>query len=178
PSNERSLKATWETTHPKNGEPIMVGEPDDDVIHSQTDDCIEELRAMVDAREASVPTVPAVEALPREATVGKAVVKASDATAARSAIGAGTSNLAIGTTSTTAKAGDYVPAYSEVTGKPSTFAPTIDTTSTTSAAGNHTHTASTVSATSVGPGTATNVQAILVELEARIAALEAAIEPA
>lgn len=38
--------------------------------------------------------------------VGRAVVKATDAAAARTAIGAGTSNLAIGTTSTTAMAGD------------------------------------------------------------------------
>ncbi|WP_395759480.1 hypothetical protein OIE82_27140 [Streptomyces althioticus] len=170
--------ATWETPLPKNGEPIVVGDPDHDVIHTQTVDCIEELRDMVDAVEASVPTVPTADTLSGATTVGRAVMKASDATAARSAIGAGTSNLAIGTTSTTAKAGDYVPTYSEVTGKPSTFAPTIGTTSTTAAAGNHTHTASTVSATAVGPGTATNVQAILVELEARIAALEAAIEPA
>lgn len=42
--------------------------------------------------------------------VGRSVLTAADATAARAAIGAGTSNLAIGTTSTTAKAGDYVPA--------------------------------------------------------------------
>lgn len=41
---------------------------------------------------------------------GKALMKAADATTARAAIGAGTSNLAIGTTSTTAKAGDYQPA--------------------------------------------------------------------
>lgn len=39
-------------------------------------------------------------------TVGRSVVTAADATAARTAIGAGTSNLAIGTTSTTAMAGN------------------------------------------------------------------------
>lgn len=39
-------------------------------------------------------------------TVGKAVLTATDATAARTAIGAGTSNLAIGTTATTALAGN------------------------------------------------------------------------
>lgn len=42
-------------------------------------------------------------------TVGRAVLTAADAAAGRTAIGAGTSSLAIGTTSTTAKAGDYAP---------------------------------------------------------------------
>lgn len=55
--------------------------------------------------------------------VGRSVLTAVDAAAARTAIGAGTSNLAIGTTSTTAKAGNYVPAWTEVTGKPATFTP-------------------------------------------------------
>lgn len=40
---------------------------------------------------------------------GRSVLTAVDAAAARTAIGAGTSSLAIGTTSTTAKAGDYTP---------------------------------------------------------------------
>lgn len=46
--------------------------------------------------------------------VGRNVLKAADASAARTAIGAGTSNLAVGTTSTTAKAGNYVPTSAEV----------------------------------------------------------------
>lgn len=50
--------------------------------------------------------------------IGQAVAKATDAAAARSAIGAGTSNLALGTTAATAKAGDYAPTWNEVTGKP------------------------------------------------------------
>lgn len=60
-------------------------------------------------------------------TTGRSVLTATDAAAARSAIGAGTgnSNLAIGTTASTAKAGDYVPAWSEVTGKP-TIPTTLD----------------------------------------------------
>jgi hypothetical protein len=41
---------------------------------------------------------------------GRSVLTATDATAARTAIGAGTSSLVIGTTNTTAKAGDYAPA--------------------------------------------------------------------
>jgi len=40
---------------------------------------------------------------------GRSVLTAIDAPAARSAIGAGTSNLVLGTTSSTAKAGDYTP---------------------------------------------------------------------
>lgn len=73
------------------------------------------------------------------------VIAAGDTqAAARSAIGAGTSNLAIGTTATTAKAGNAV------------------------------QTATQTTATAIAPGTATNVQGILAELAARIAALEAA----
>jgi len=45
---------------------------------------------------------------------GKALVTAADAAAARTAIGAGTSNLAIGTTSSTAKAGDYQPSSTNI----------------------------------------------------------------
>lgn len=48
----------------------------------------------------------------------------------------------------------------------------IGTTATTAAAGNHTHTATVVTATAIAPGTATTVQGILAELAARITALE------
>lgn len=78
--------------------------------------------------------------------IGRTVLTAADANAVRSAIGAGTSNLALGTTASTAKAGNYVPTWAEVTGKPSTFAPTIGSTATTAAAGNHTHSVATTSA--------------------------------
>lgn len=49
---------------------------------------------------------------------GRSVLTASDAAAARTAIGAGTSNLAIGTTATTAKAGNYQPTWAQVSAKP------------------------------------------------------------
>lgn len=49
-------------------------------------------------------------------TIGRTVLKAADAAAVRTAIGAGTSSLVLGTTSTTAKRGDYVPTYAEITG--------------------------------------------------------------
>lgn len=42
-------------------------------------------------------------------SVGRAVLTAATAAAARAAIGAGTSNLTIGTTASTAKAGNYTP---------------------------------------------------------------------
>lgn len=62
-------------------------------------------------------------------TVGRQLVTATDATAARGVIGA----VALGTTATTAKAGNYVPAWTEVTGKPTTFTPAT-----------HTHTAANI----------------------------------
>jgi hypothetical protein len=43
----------------------------------------------------------------------------------------------IGTTSTTAKAGNYVPSWAEITSKPLTFPPTIGATATTAMAGNY-----------------------------------------
>lgn len=49
-------------------------------------------------------------------TIGRGILTATDAIAVRTAIGAGTSNLALGTTNTTAKAGDYVPTIADVTG--------------------------------------------------------------
>lgn len=57
---------------------------------------------------------PTVDTLSGATATGKAVMKATDATEARTAIGAGTSNLAVGTTAETAKAGNYVPTSAEV----------------------------------------------------------------
>jgi len=47
---------------------------------------------------------------------GRSVLTAADAAAARTAIGAGTSSLAIGSTASTAKAGNWFPSFAEVTG--------------------------------------------------------------
>lgn len=47
---------------------------------------------------------------------GRSVLTAANAAAARTAIGAGTSNLTIGTTSTTAKAGNYAPTVNDIPG--------------------------------------------------------------
>ena len=48
-------------------------------------------------------------------TIGRQVITATDAEAVRNIIGSGTSSLSIGTTSTTAKRGDYQPASSDIT---------------------------------------------------------------
>ncbi|SEF28542.1 hypothetical protein ABL840_26630 [Variovorax sp. NFACC27] len=58
--------------------------------------------------------------------IGRSVLTSADAAAVRSAIGAGTSSLAIGTTAATAKAGNYAPAWSEVTSKPAVIAAGAD----------------------------------------------------
>lgn len=78
----------------------------------------------------------------------------------------------IGTTATTAKAGNAVTAWADVTGKPATFPPVIGTTSTTAKAGDAVQSASETPATPISPGSATDVQGILAELAARVAALE------
>lgn len=82
-------------------------------------------------------------------------------------------------------------AWADVTGKPATFPPAIGTTATTALAGdtpllaigttattakagNAVQTATQTTATAIAPGTAINVQAILAELAARITALESA----
>lgn len=105
-------------------------------------------------------------------TLGKALARAADAAAARTAIGAGTSNLAIGITSSTAKAGDYQPSTANIsdasaTGKSLVTAAdpaaaravigagtsdlAIGTTSTTAKAGNYQPTAANISdATATG----------------------------
>lgn len=70
------------------------------------------------ADKSDIPAAPTADTLSGATATGKAVLKAADAAAARSAIGAGTSSLKVGTAATDAKAGDYVPAWAEVTGKP------------------------------------------------------------
>lgn len=51
-------------------------------------------------------------------SVGKAVLTAASQAAARTAIGAGTSSLVIGTGAGDAKAGNYQPSWSDITSKP------------------------------------------------------------
>ena len=57
---------------------------------------------------------PAAANISDATTVGRSVLTAADAAAVRVAIGAGTSNLALGTTGSTAKAGDYQPTAANI----------------------------------------------------------------
>lgn len=126
--------------------------------------------------------------------VGKAVIRATNAAAARSAIGAGTSSIIIGGGGADACAGNdprlsdartplaHVHAWADITtGVPATFPPTIGSTATTAVAGNdarltdartptaHTHTAANISdASTVGKSvlTAATSAAILTLLSA------------
>jgi len=68
-------------------------------------------------------------------TIGKALIRAADAAAARAAIGAGTSNLALGTTAGTAKAGDYQPAAANISDSTSTGRALLTAASATAARG-------------------------------------------
>ena len=67
-------------------------------------------------------------------TIGRALLRAETAADARSAIGAGTSNLALGTTASTAKAGNWTPDAGQV--RAGAFGPGIDGTALT-ATGNY-----------------------------------------
>jgi len=66
-----------------------------------------------DARTPTAHAHPATD-LSDSTTTGRAVITAANAAAARTAIGAGTSSLVLGTTAGTAKAGDYAPTKTDV----------------------------------------------------------------
>lgn len=68
----------------------------------------------LDALFAGAGTPATVDTLGGATTVGKAVMKATDAAVARTAIGAGTSSVVVGTGATQAKAGNYTPTSAEV----------------------------------------------------------------
>lgn len=63
-----------------------------------------------------------VDAITDASALIKAFLKTGNAAAARDAIGAGTSDLTLGTTASTAKAGDYTPSWGEVSSKPAFIA--------------------------------------------------------
>jgi len=68
-----------------------------------------------------------VNALTDASVVGKSILTASSAAAIRTLLGVnggtGGTSLTLGTTATTAKRGDYVPTWTEITSKPTTFPP-------------------------------------------------------
>lgn len=69
-----------------------------------------------------------VDAITDTAGFMKSFLKTANASAARTAIGAGTgnSNLIIGTTASDTKAGNYVPTWAEITSKPAVIASGAD----------------------------------------------------
>lgn len=100
---------------------------------------------------------------------GKPEVIASGATQAdaRTVIGAGTSSLEIGTTATTAKAGNYTPAVGTTS---AAGILQIGTAATQAAAGNHNHAIAADAAS--GLAAAANLQAAFNAMSARVKALE------
>lgn len=83
----------------------------------------------------------------------------------------------VGTTSGTVAAGDHTHTGLTADAAAGTASlRTLGTGATQAAAGNHAHTAAQVTATAVGAGTATDVQGILAELDARITALEETLQ--
>lgn len=121
-------------------------------------------------------------------TVGVEVLTATDAAAARSAIGAGTSSLVVGTTAATAKAGNYQPTWEQVTNKPAvigagadaasaraaigagTSSVVVGTGAANAAAGNHNH--AIAADVDSGLASAANLQAAFIALSARLKVLE------
>lgn len=73
--------------------------------------------------EASGPI--SIEDITNAGTTGKSVLAAESASLARAAIGAGVSNLTIGTGPTDAKRGDYVPTYAELGTVPTAYLPPL-----------------------------------------------------
>lgn len=71
------------------------------------------LQAAIDGKAATAHTHTADQISDSSAT-GRSILAAVDAAAARSAIGAGTSSLALGTTASTAKAGNWTPAAGDI----------------------------------------------------------------
>lgn len=63
-----------------------------------------------------------IDAITDASSLIKTFLKTGDAAAARTAIGAGTSNLAVGPGATDAKAGNYQPTWAQVSGKPAVIA--------------------------------------------------------
>lgn len=110
--------------------------------------------AEVAAEGAGVGSILAVH-ISDSSAIGRAVLTAATAAEIRAALGAGTSSLALGTTAVTAKAGNWLPAWSEVTGKPEAFTPTA-----------HAHSASDINTGTLAnartTGTASNTAGTLV----------------
>lgn len=69
---------------------------------------------LLDMVDGSSETKVTTEDIEDATDIGKSLMKATTVASARTAIGAGTSSLSLGTTATTAKAGNYTPSSTEV----------------------------------------------------------------
>ncbi|XTZ18186.1 hypothetical protein ACQSSU_12830 [Micromonospora echinospora] len=105
--------------------------------------------------------------------VGRSVLTAADATAARTAIGAGTSNLAIGSSGTTAAAGNHThPGLTADQAAGTASVRTLGTGATQAAAGNHSHAGLMAgSAAAIADSTATDVAGLVADFNALLGAL-------
>lgn len=100
-----------------------------------------------------------VDKISDASAVGKSILSATNAATVRSAIGAGTSNLALGTTASTAKKGNYVPTWDDVTNKPTIIAAGADATSARSVIGAGTGNSNLAVGSTVGTSLATTANA-------------------
>jgi len=116
---------------------------------------------------------PAAADITDASAVGRLVLTAADAAGARTAIGAGTSSLALGTTSTTAAAGNHThPGLAADQAAGTASIRTLGTGAQQAAAGNHTHTGLMAgSAPTVADSTATDVAGLVADYNALLAAL-------
>lgn len=157
--------AEWVAPLPPND--VVAGDTGHPAMHNELVDAITEVREVVDDVETVAGTAPTWASVTGKPAV---IAAGADASAARTAIGAGTSNLALGTTSTTAKAGDYAPTWAQVTGKPATFAPVVGSGAADAAAGNHTHTGL-LSGSATAVADATDETDVVAQFNALLAAL-------
>ncbi|MDN3244157.1 head fiber protein [Streptomyces sp. ZSW22] len=105
--------------------------------------------------------------------VGRSVLTAADAAAARTAVGAGTSSLALGTTASTAAAGNHThPGLTADQAAGTGSVRTLGTGATQAAAGNHSHSGlMSGSASAMADSTATDVPGLVTDFNNLLAAL-------
>ncbi|WP_205880004.1 hypothetical protein [Lampropedia aestuarii] len=89
------------------GAPVML-EPDNGTIYQAV------TKGVAEGGGGSGPVTIVVNDITDATETGKALMLSANAVAARTAIGAGTSSLALGTSGTTAKAGNYQPAAANI----------------------------------------------------------------
>lgn len=116
----RGTAALWTSTNPT----LAIGETglETDTMKTKVGDGTTAWNSLAyqGANYSTVGHTHTVSQLSDATTIGKDILLDVTAADVRATIGAGTSNLAIGTTGTTAKAGNWFPAFSEVTGTIST----------------------------------------------------------